>query len=95
MWAKVDTCFSFNKPLKQEILHLLKLLWPKFCVKYFPIDLFISNIVKIRVKGEKNLNGASVEADFWHGDNLDHNEKKALNNEFHWGPVHGENGLLK
>ena len=43
----------------------------------FFIDLFIANIVKITVKDEKNLNGASVEADFWHGDNLDHDEKKS------------------
>ena len=47
---------------------------------------------KIMVNVQKGLNGAAAEADFWYGDNLDHVEK---NSEFHWGPVHGEIGLLK
>ena len=52
-------------------------------------------MAKIMVNVQKRLNGASAEADFWYGDNLDHVEKKAQNSEFHWGPVHGEIGLLK
>ena len=41
-------------------------------------------MAKIMVNVQKRLNGASAEADFWYGDNLDHVEKKAQNSEFHW-----------
>ena len=34
-WAKVDTCFSFNKPPKQEILHFLDGFDPDFVPKNF------------------------------------------------------------
>ena len=39
------------------------------------------------VNVQKRLKGASVEPDFWHGENLDHPEKKALNSYFHLGPL--------
>ena len=42
------------------------------------------------VNVQKRLKGASADVDFWHGENIDHAEKKALNSEFH-----GEIGLLK
>ena len=32
---------------------------------------------------QKTLKGASVEADFWHGENIDHPEKKAPNSDFY------------
>ena len=51
-------------------------------------------MAKIMVNVQKRLNGASAEADFWYGDNLDHVEKKDQNSEFHWGPLHGENGNI-
>ena len=51
------------------------------------------NMAKIMVNVQKRLNGASAEVDFWHGENIDHAEKKVLNNDFYWGPVHGEIGL--
>ena len=37
----------------------------------------IANMAKIMVNVQKRLNGASAEADFWYGDNLDHVEKKS------------------
>ena len=45
------------------------------------------------VNVQKRLKGGSVDADFWHGENIDHVEKKTQNSEFHWGPLHSENGL--
>ena len=32
-WAKLDPCFSFNKPTKQDILYFLKCLGAKFCTQ--------------------------------------------------------------
>ena len=47
------------------------------------------------VNVQKSLKGASSRADFWYGENIDHAEKKALNSDVGWGPLHGEIGLLK
>ena len=47
------------------------------------------------VNVQKSLKGGSVKADFLYGENIDHAEKKALNSDFNWGPLHGEIGLLK
>ena len=47
------------------------------------------------VNVQKSLKGASSRADFWYGENIDHAEKKALNSDVGWGPVHSEIGLLK
>ena len=47
------------------------------------------------VNVQKSLKGASSQADFWHGENIDHAEKKALNSDVGWGPLHGEIGHLK
>ena len=33
-------------------------------------------MAKIKVNVQKRLKGGSVEADFWHGENIDHDEKK-------------------
>ena len=38
---------------------------------------------KIMANVQERLKGASVEADFWHGENIDHDEKKAPNSKFH------------
>ena len=46
-------------------------------------------MAEIMVYVSERLNGPSVEADFCHGENIDHAEKKAQNSDFHWGPVHG------
>ena len=32
-WAKVDSCFSFKKPTKWYLLHVLSCLWPIFCAE--------------------------------------------------------------
>ena len=40
-------------------------------------------MAKITVNVQKWLKGASVEADFWRGDNIDHDEKKAENSDFY------------
>ena len=40
-------------------------------------------MAKITVNVQKRLKGASVEADFWHGENIDHPEKKAPNSDFY------------
>ena len=42
-------------------------------------------MAKIKVIVQQRLNGASVKADFWHGENEDHADKK----------THGALGLLK
>ena len=47
------------------------------------------------VNVQKSLKGASFKADFWHGEDIDHAEKKALNSDVEWGPLHGEIELLK
>ena len=52
-------------------------------------------MANIMVNIQKRLNGASVKADFWHGANIDHAEKKAVNSVFYRGPFHSEIGLLK
>ena len=40
-------------------------------------------MAKIMVNIQKWLKGASAEAIFWYGENIDHVEKKAQNSEFH------------
>ena len=45
-----------------------------------------ANVGKIMVNIQKMLKGVSMEADFWHGENIDPAEKKAPNREFYWGP---------
>ena len=43
-------------------------------------------MAKIMVNVQERLKGASVEADFWYGENMNHiddREKKAQNSEFH------------
>ena len=52
-------------------------------------------MAKIMVNVQKRLNGASVQADFLYGENIDHSKKRVLNNDFTWGPVHGEIVVLK
>ena len=37
----------------------------------------IANMAKIMVNVQKRLNGASAEAGFWYGDNLDHVKEKS------------------
>ena len=36
-----------------------------------------ANIAKNRGQCSEKVEGASVEADFWHGENIDHPEKKS------------------
>ena len=76
-WAKLDPCFSFNKPTKQEILHFLGWSRPKFCTKKYSTQFFKQFLAKIKANVQKRLKGASVEADFWYGENIEHVEKKS------------------
>ena len=76
-WAKLDPCFSFNKPTKQEILHFLGWSRPKFCTKTFSPHCWKESFAKIMANVQKMLKGASAEADFWHGKNIEHAEKKS------------------
>ena len=77
-WAKLDPCFSFNKPTKQEILHFLGWSRPKFCTKLFSSHCWKESFAKIMVNVQKRLKGASAKANFWHGENIEHAEKKKL-----------------
>ena len=51
-WAKLDPCFSFNKPTKQEILHFFVWSRPKFRTKWFSPYFWKESFAKIMV----NLN---------------------------------------
>ena len=72
-WAKLNPCFSFNKPTKEEILHFLGWARPKFCTKLFSSHCRKERFAKIMVNVQKRLKGAH----FWHGENLKHVEKKS------------------
>ena len=76
-WAKLDPCFSFNKPTKQEILHFLGWSPPRFCTKKISRHFWKTNLAKIMVNVQKSLKGGSVKADFRQGENIDHAEKKS------------------
>ena len=66
-WAKLDPCFSFNKPTKQEILHFLGWSRPKFCTKLFSPHFLKTSLAKF----EANVQKSSVKADFLHGEKRD------------------------
>ena len=76
-WAKLDPCFSFNKPTKQEILHFLGWSRPKFCTNKFSTHFLKISLAKIVANVQKGLKGGSVKADFLHGENIDQAEKKS------------------
>ena len=76
-WTKVDACFSFNKPTKQDILHFLGGLRPKFCTEKVSQNFQKANIAKSVVNIQKSLKGGSVKADFLHDENIDYAEKKS------------------
>ena len=59
------------------ILHFLWRLGPKFCIKKISQLFQKANMAKIMVNAQKRLNGASAEADFLYGDNIDHVEKSS------------------
>ena len=63
-WAKLDPCFSFNKPTKQEILHFLGWSRPKFCTKLFSPHFLKTSLAKIEANVQKSLKGGSVKANF-------------------------------
>ena len=44
-------------------------------------------MAKIMVNVQKKLNGASANADFWYGDNLDHGGKKLKIASFTEAPI--------
>ena len=54
-WAKVDTYFSFIKPSKQEILHFLRPLSPRFCAKKNSIFFQKANVAIIIVNAQKSM----------------------------------------
>ena len=89
-WTKVDACFSVKKTpltLKKWIFdqYMSQILYQKKLHNFFKK----TNMAKIMINVQKSLKGASVDADFWHGKTIDH----ALNSEFHWGFLPGENWL--
>ena len=49
----------------------------QICTKKISQLFQIANMAKIMVNVQKRLNGASVKADFWHGENKGHPEKKS------------------
>ena len=52
--------------------------YPNFVPKIFSYFFQKANIVKIMVNVQKRLNGTSSQAEFWHGENIDHAKKKCL-----------------
>ena len=74
---KVNGCFSLKELPNLTILHFLWRLWPKFCAKKISQLFQKANMAKIMVNVQKRLKGASVQADFLHGENIDHAEKKS------------------
>ena len=59
------------------------------------ITFFVGKFGQNWGKCSEKLEEGSEEAEFLHGKNIDHPEKKAQNSDFHWGPVHGGIGFLK
>ena len=59
----------------------------KYCIDINPNSvqkkIQKANVAKIMVNVQKRLKWASVRADFFHGENLDHPEKKAQNSDFY------------
>ena len=58
---------------------MTKILYQKLFVIFFQK----TNMAKIMANVQKRLKGASVEADFWYGENIGLAEKKAPNSNFH------------
>ena len=54
--------------------------WPEYEPDFSPMNFHNffqkANMAKIMVNVQKRLKGDSVEADFWHGEKVDHDEKK-------------------
>ena len=59
-WAKLDPCFSSNKPTKQEILHFLGWSRPRFCTKKISRHFWKTNLAKIMVNVQKNSRRAQL-----------------------------------
>ena len=76
-WPKVDTCFSFNIPTIKDFLHFLTLIRPIFCTNEISSHFLKTTLANIEANVQKSLKGGSVKADFLHGENIDHAEKKS------------------
>ena len=50
----------------------------KFHTKLFSPYFWKESFAKIMVNVQKRLKGASAKANFWHGENIEHVEKKDL-----------------
>ena len=75
-WTKVDACFSVKKtPLSRRKLfvdqNMTQILYQKSFITFSE-----SKYGKIMVNVQKRLKGASAEAGFWYGENIDHVKKK-------------------
>ena len=62
---------------KSETFALFVKIMTQICTKKISQLFQIANMAKIMVNVQKKLNGASVKADFWHGENIDHADEKS------------------
>ena len=60
----------------KDVALFVKIVTQILYQKYF-MTFQKANMAKIMINVQKRLNGASAEADFWYGDNLDHVENKS------------------
>ena len=49
----------------------------QICTKKYSAHFLKTSLAEIKAKVQKSLRGGSVKADFFHGENLDHAEKKS------------------
>ena len=63
---------SKSKNVALFVKIVTKILYQKYFMTFQK-----ANMAKIMINVQKRLNGASAEADFWYGDNLDHVENKS------------------
>ena len=86
VYIHIDTYFLFIKPTKQEILHSMRPLLPRFCAK----NSFITFLKRKCCKNHGQcLKSVSFQAAFLYDENIDDTEKKALNSDFEQGQLHG------
>ena len=81
--SKSKRLFLTQGTPKYDNFALFVKIMTQICTKKISQLFQIANMAKIMVNVQKRLNGASVEADFWHSKNIQHLEKKALNKEFY------------
>ena len=90
MVKTVNGVSKVQKVAKSRHLFLIQLSPPKNEINFFVKSMIQilyqkkswffqkANIAKMMVNVQKRLKGASVKADFWHGEYIDHADKKKL-----------------